>query len=190
MKKSTGKKLKTHGAMHIGMRKVKSLLAIVLGFLIWQFIRLFFPDLEIHPVFVYMYGFLEIRDSSEKTKTFGIERIKATLVAMAVVMPLLLVRILIHSNLDSKWLVTALDLVMLLFGALVTLQIGQKLGCESLSSLAAAIFIGLWMYNSDDNRYLYALLRAFQTVIGVFVAWLLNVVLFPYHGKESAEQKE
>ena len=37
--------------------------------------------------------------------------------------------------------------------------------------------------------YIYAILRAFQTIAGVFVAWLFNVKLFPYPGKDAAPKK-
>ena len=53
----------------VGMRKVKSLLAILIGFIIWQGIRLFFPALEPHPLFIYLYGFLEVRDSSIRRRS-------------------------------------------------------------------------------------------------------------------------
>ncbi len=190
MKDSVGKKQEIHSRLHIGMRKLKSLLALLIGFFIWQAIRLLFPDLEIHPIFIYIYSFLEIRDTSEKTKTFGTQRIKATFVAIAVGMPMLLLRVLIHSHIESQVLVTALDLVLLLVGSLATLQLGEKTKCESMTGLAAVIYIILLISQANDNRYLYAVLRVLQTGIGVFVAWLVNVVLFPYHGKESAEEKE
>ena len=35
---------------HVGLRKVKSLIAIFAGFWIWQLVRLAFPDLEVHPI--------------------------------------------------------------------------------------------------------------------------------------------
>lgn len=172
---------------HIGMRKVKSLLAIVIGFFIWQGLRYFFPDLEVHPVFIYIYGFLEIRDSSEKTKTFGMQRIKATLVAIAFGLPMLLLRVLALTYLENTWVVTALDLVMILVGSLLTLQVGQRVGCGSMTGLASVIFIILLIYHANDERYLYAILRASQTVIGVFIAWLLNVLLFPYPSRKKRQ---
>lgn len=175
--------------LHIGMRKVKSLLAILIGFFIWQAIRLFFPDLEIHPIFIYIYGFLEIRDTSEKTKTLGLQRIKATLIAMAVGLPMLLLRIYIHTNVENTALVTVFDLVMILLGSLITLQLGQKFECGSMTGLASVIYIILLISHADDNRYIYAVLRAFQTVIGVFVAWLVNVLLFPYPGRNAKNEE-
>lgn len=179
-----------HSAFHIGMRKGKSLLAICIGFIIWQMIRLIFPDLEVHPVFVYMYALLEIRDTSDKTRTLGLQRIKATLAAMLIGLPLLLVRVHLHTNLADPTLVMVLDLAIILVGVLLTLQLGQKFGCGNLTGLAAAIFIILLIYHADDNRYWYAVLRAFQTVIGVFVAWLVNVVLLPYPGRKKKSTEE
>ncbi len=180
----------SNNPLHIGMRKMKSLLAILIGFVIWQIIRLFFPDLEIHPLFIYIYGFLEVRDTSEKTKTLGMQRIKATAVAIAVGLPMLPLRIFAHSALDNISVATVLDLVMILVGALVTLQLAERFRCGAMTGLAAVIYIILLLYHADDTRYLYAVLRASQTVIGVFVAWLVNVLLFPYPGKKSPEKKE
>ena len=172
-------------SLHIGMRKVKSLLAIIIGFLIWQALRLFFPDLEVHPLFIYLYGFLEIRDTSEKTKTLGMQRIKATAVAMAIGLPILSLRIWIHASLDNGSLITLLDLALILAGALVALLLAERIHCGAMTGLAAVIYIILLLYHADDTRYLYSVLRALQTVIGVLVAWLVNVVLFPYPRKKE-----
>lgn len=111
---------------HIGKRKMKSVLAVFIGFCVWQLIRLFVPGLEVHPIYIYIYGIIEMRDSSEKTVNFGKLRIKATFTALCVGLPFLLLSV-----------------------------------------------------------YLQSFLRSVQTIIGVFVAWLINVKLFPYSGTES-----
>ena len=176
-------------SLGVGMRKIKSLLAILIGFFVWQLIRLFFPELEIHPEFIYIYGLLEIRDTSEKTKILGMQRIKATAIAIAIGLPLVFLRIHTHFVLDHLWIVTVLDLAMILLGTLLTLQLGQKAGCGALIGLTAMMFIIFFISHANEQRYMHAVLRASQTVIGVSVAWLLNVVLFPYHGKQI-ENKE
>ena len=69
---------------HVGMRKVKRVF--------WLFLRLlplaadspFVPGLEVHPIFIYIYGMMEIRETSEKTKENGKMRILATLTAVGV----------------------------------------------------------------------------------------------------------
>lgn len=70
-----GKDTHHHMHPHVGMRKVKSILAIFCGFCLWQLIRLFVPGLEVHPIFIYIYGMMEIRETSEKTKENGKMRI-------------------------------------------------------------------------------------------------------------------
>ena len=77
---------------HVGMRKVKSILALLAAFLIWQPFRLLYPDLEVHPIFIYIYALLEIRDNSAKTVNFGKVRIKATILALALGLPALALR--------------------------------------------------------------------------------------------------
>ena len=39
--------------------------------------------------------------------------------------------------------------------------------------------------NSALNIYLYAILRVWQTLLGVFSAWLVNTLLLPYPGKKA-----
>ena len=57
-----------HALPGIGMRKIKSLLAVSLSFVIWQVVRIWLPQLEVHPLFGYVYSIIEMRDSAEKTK--------------------------------------------------------------------------------------------------------------------------
>ena len=50
-------------------------------------------------------------------------------------------------------------------------------------------FIILMVAHSDGEPIAYSILRSAQTVIGIFIAWLINVKLFPYPGKKKkAEQ--
>lgn len=174
---------------HIGMRKIKSVIAIFVAFWVWQAVRLIFPDLEVHPIFMYMYGVIEIRDSSEKTVDFGKLRIKATFTALGTGLPLLAVAACIKPYLSEGWMHTAVDLAMILAGVLLTLLVAEKVGCRNFCGLAAAIFIVLLVSHSNDDPYIYAILRAFQTIMGVFIAWLINVELWPYPKREKEPPK-
>ena len=55
-----------------------------------------------------------------------------------------------------------------------------------------AIFLGfcLWqvllLSHYESAQYLYSIMRAFQTIIGVVVAWFVNVVLLPYPPKPGS----
>lgn len=168
---------------HIGLRKVKSLLAIFVGFWLWQLVRVFFPGLEVHPIFIYIYGVIEIRATSEKTVEFGALRIRATFTAMAVALPLIALLIFLQGLIEPQWGRVGVELALLLLGTLLTLIVAEKMGCKTFCGLAAAIFIILMISHADDERYIYSVLRAFQTIAGVFIAWLINVKLLPYPGK-------
>ena len=170
---------------HIGLRKLKSLLAVFLGFWIWQLVRVFLPGLEVHPIFIYIYGLIEIRDTSEKTVDFGVRRIKSTFVAIAVGLPILALSEFLKNQWSGEIIHTTIEMALLLLGVLLTLLLAEKVGCKTFCGLAAAIFIILMVSHDDDERYIYALFRSFQTVAGVFIAWLVNVKWFPYHGKEE-----
>lgn len=171
---------------HVGLRKLKSLLAIFIGFWLWQAIRLIFPELEVHPIYIYIYGMIEIRDSSAKTTDFGKARIKATFTAIGTGLLFLALSEYLQSLVYAQWAVVGIELCLLLLGVLVTLIVAEKVGCKAFCGLAAAIFIIFIVSHQNDERYIYSVLRAFQTVLGVFVAWLVNVKWFPYPGKPAA----
>lgn len=170
---------------HVGFRKIKSVLAIFIGFWFWQLMRLFFPALEVHPIFIYIYGMIEIRDSSEKTIDLGKARIKSTFTALGVGIPCMMLLEALKGIVPQGWMHVGLELIILIGGVLLTLEIAQKVGCKAFCGLAAAIFIVLIVSYTTDEVFLYAILRCVQTIVGVFIAWLLNVKIFPYHGKTA-----
>jgi len=175
---------------HVGLRKLKSLLAIFVGFWVWQLIRLLFPSLEVHPIYIYIYGLLEMRDSSQNTVSMGKNRIKATFTAMGVGLPALLLIQFLTKWIQPQWLDTGIELAILLLGVLLALEIAEKVGCAAYCGLAAAIFIIFIISQKDGEPILYSILRASQTIIGVSIAWLINVKLFPYPGKTESDEPQ
>ena len=174
---------KEHHAHLVGTRKIKSLMAIFVGFWIWQAVRLIFPSLEVHPLYVYVYGLIEMRDSSQKTVDMGRDRIKATFLAIGIGLPFLFLGRWITSLTGPEWLDIAIDFSLLLLGTLLALILAEKANCNAFCGLCAAIFIIFMLTQKDGEPLYYSVFRASQTVIGVFVAWLINVKLFPYPGK-------
>lgn len=172
---------------HIGMRKWKSVFAIFLSFLLWQLIRLVFPELEVHPIYMYIYSFLEIRDSSEKTVEFGGKRIKANLCAILAGMPLMLIMDLFKYYTPEGWIHIAAELLLILIGVLITVTIAQKIGCDNFCGVAAIIYIILIVSHCEKSGYILCLLRASQTLMAVFIAWIINVKLLPYPRKQNDE---
>ena len=175
--------------LHIGMRKIKTLLTILIGFLIWQIPRIFFPGLEVHPLFTYAYGILEIRDTSEHTKTFSVQRLKANAAAFSTALLLMPLQIFLHSHFAGTPL-ALLDLGLILLAVLIALSIVERLHCGSMSGLSAVYCIIILIFYNGSDPYLYALLRASQTLIGVAVAYLVNVVLLPYPTRKMKKEAQ
>lgn len=173
--------------IHIGLRKMKSVLAVFIGFWVWQLIRLVVPGLEVHPIYIYIYGVLEMRETSEKTVNMGAARLKATFVAVGVGLPLLLLRMFLRSLFHAQWVLLTVDLAVILVGTLLALCIAEVVGCKAMCGLAAAIFIILVVVHSENEPIIYSVLRSAQTIIGIFIAWLINVKLFPYPARRSKQ---
>lgn len=171
---------------HVGMRKIKSVLAIFIGFWLWQLVRIFFPSLEVHPIFIYIYGVIEIRATSEKTVELGKSRIRATFTAMGTALPLIALQEYLKSLVQAQWMGIGVELLLILVGVLLTLVVAEKVGCNTFCGLAAAIFLIMMISHTDNERYIYSVLRAFQTIVGVLIAWLINVKIFPYPGKPKS----
>ena len=165
---------------HIGMRKVKSILAIFVGFWVWQGLRLLIPGLEVHPLFIYIYGMIEIRETSDKTMDYGRMRVMVTLIAILIGLPFMLLTDALRPVLAGTWMKTGLEITILLLGTLLVLCVAEWAKCRAYVGLAAAIFIILMLSHFESRVYLYSIMRAFQTIIGVVVAWFINVRLLPY----------
>ena len=166
--------------LHIGRRKLKSLLAVFLGFCFWQLLRLALPELERHPIFIYIYGMIEIRESSEKTTVNGKKRILATLIAIGVGLPFLLLTDLLKKAPQIIWQNGWFEIVILLLGTLAVLCAAERANCRDYCGLSASIAVILMISHFERSVYLYSLMRVVQTVAGVSIAWLVNVKLFPY----------
>lgn len=165
---------------HIGMRKAKSVLAIFVGFCLWQLLRLFIPGLDVHPIFIYIYGMIEIRESSGKTRDYGRMRILATFTAIVLGVPVMLFYDWLKPLLTVPWMRIGVQIAILLLGTLLVLVAAELVKCRVYCGLAASIFMILTISHFEKQMYLYSIMRAFQTIIGVAVAWLINVKLLPY----------
>ena len=168
-----------HHLPHIGMRKVKSILAIFVGFCLWQTLRLFLPELEVHPIFIYIYGMIEIRETSAKTRDYGRMRIMATFTAIAIGLPVMLLTDWAEARVPDHLRIW-LEISVLILGALLVLCAAEWVKCRVYCGLAAAIYMILMISHFESSMYLYSIMRAIQTIIGVSIAWFINVKLLPY----------
>jgi len=175
-----------HFHPHIGMRKVKSILAIFVGFCLWQTLRLFLPELEVHPFFIYIYGMIEIRETSAKTMDYGKMRVMATFTAIAIGLPVMFLTDIVKPYLTEAWMHTWLEIGVLISGALLVLCVAEWVKCRVYCGLAAAIYMILMISHFESSMYLYSIMRAFQTIIGVSIAWFINVKLLSYPPKPGS----
>ncbi len=163
--------------LHIGMRKMKSLIALALAFIIWQLIRIFLPMLEVHPVFAYIYSVIEIRDTAEKTKKFGKLRIKATLVGLVVGLVFITLSVFMASKINEGIWRLLTELLLILLATLISLLVAESTKCENFCGIAAIIAIICMVSHKDEDVYLYAIMRVVQTLIGVFSAVVINLFI-------------
>ena len=163
--------------LHIGMRKAKSLIALVLTFIVWHTIRIFLPMLEVHPVFAYIYSVLEIRDTAEKSKKFGTLRIKATLVGLVVGLAFIAISVFATAKINEGIWHLLTEFLFILLATLFALVIAECTKCENFCGIAALITIICMVSHNEEDIYFYAIMRVVQTLIGVFSAMLVNACI-------------
>lgn len=159
---------------HIGMRKVKSLLAVILAFLMWQLVRIIFPQLDFHPLYGYLYAIIEMRDTPQKTKKNGINRIKATIIGLLIGLLFVSFSINLGEMISTTWQMNLIDLGLILVGVLVALCVAESTDCGTFCGIAAIIVVICMISHADEDRYFYAIMRTFQTFIGVASAFIIN----------------
>ena len=163
--------------IHIGMRKIKSLISLCVAFIIWQLIRVFLPMLEPHPVFAYIYSVIEIRDTAEKTKKFGKLRIKATFIGLFVGLVFITLSLFVTLKINGEMWRIFIELLLILLATLTSLLIAEKTRCENFCGIAAIIAIICMVSHNEEDIYLYAIMRVVQTLIGVFSAMVVNMFI-------------
>jgi len=163
--------------IHIGMRKIKSLLSVTTAFLIWQIVRVFLPLLEAHPVFAYIYAIVEMRESAEKTKNFGKLRIIATLVGLIVGLVFVAISLFLTSKVSGEMLKTTVEFLLVLVATLCSLCVAEMVNCKNFCGIAAIITVICMISHNEENIYLYAIMRVVQTLIGIISAMIINVFI-------------
>ena len=161
--------------LHIGMRKIKSILAVSISFLIWQGIRIFLPMLEAHPIFAYIYSIIEMREIPEKTKNFGKLRIRATIIGLVIGLVFVTLSVYCSSKVTVEIWRIFVEFLFILVATLCSLCIAELFKCKNFCGIAAIITVICMVSHSGEDVYLYAVMRTIQTLIGVFSATIINV---------------
>ncbi len=167
-----------------GLRKIKSLIALVGCFCLWQVIRIPFPELEVHPIYAYFYAILEMRNSIETQKRTSLSRIKANIVGFVVAFcAIALNQYLAQAQVYNGYGVI-IQFVIIILGVLLSLNLAEALNCTTLCAIAATTFI-ICFLNDDTNPYFYATLRFVQTIMSVGIAYTVNALIFKPDNTEN-----
>ena len=113
----------------------------------------------------------------------------AYLIALIIGLPLLFLGDFFKSLTSLPWLRIGIELTVILVGSLLVLVAAELANCKSFCGVAATILIVLVVSHTEGEPMTYALLRSIQTVMGVFIAWLINVKLLPYPGKKTPQEE-
>ena len=160
-----------------GMRKLKSVIALVICFGVWQIVRIPFPELEPHPIYAYFYAILEMRNSIETQKRKSFARIKASLIGFIVAFSAIaLYSWMIKSAILSDY-ATLIQVAIIIVGVLISLNLAELFNCTTLCAIAAITFI-ICFWRIDTNPYFYATLRFVQTLLSLVIAFVINTLIF------------
>ena len=144
--------------IHIGMRKIKSLLAVALSFFVWQAIRFFLPMIEPHPIFAYVYSIVDMRADASQTQSFGRQRIKATLIGLVMGLIFIALSVFVGSKIENENLRIFVEFVFILLAVLSSLCVAEMLGCKNFCGVAAYISVIYMVLHSGDDIFLYAIM--------------------------------
>ena len=164
-------------SFRIGMRKIKSLISLVVAFFIWQLIRFIMPGLEPHPIFAYIYSVMEIRATADETKKFGKLRIKATFIGLLTAIFFITLSVFTVAKIEANMWRLLAEVLVILIATLISLIFAEKAKCESFCGIAAMITIMCLVSHGEEDIYLHAIMRVCQTLIGVFSALIVNILV-------------
>ncbi len=160
-----------------GLRKVKSIIALVICFIMWQPFRLVFPELEVYPKYAFFYAIIEMRNSLATEKRTSLSRIKANIVGFAIAFIAIALRNLLWQVPFIEKYQVIFELLIILIGVFASLNIAEAVKCTTLCAIAAITFI-ICFWHTEYNPYFYAALRFVQTLMGVGIAYAVNRFLF------------
>ncbi len=160
-----------------GLRKLKSIIALTICFILWQGIRLIFPRLEVIPIYAFFYSIIEMRKTIEHSKITAISRIKVTVIGFFVAfLSIGIENSLMNFEFISKY-ISICEFILILIGVLIAINIADAMDCGTLCAFAATTFIICFLH-TEYNPYFYSFLRFIQTLMGVGVALIVNIFIF------------
>lgn len=174
----------------IGMRNMKSAIAVIVCFLLWQMVRLMIPDIDLHPLYAYAAVVLSMRGTTSDSLTYGKIRVKATIVGLIVALACISFNIPVQTYVYYELLKIIIELVLIVLGVVLSLYLASITKCGNFCAIASVVFLVCMIRYNNENRYVYALLRTFETAMGVSISLLINRFVFPYQINKKGGQNE
>ncbi len=163
--------------LHVGMRIVKTVIAVYLSSLGWYI----FDEI---PFFAMIAALLCMQSTANSSFVMGFNRMSGTLVGGILgAISLYIARFLgIH---DIYPLYTLLMCLMLICVIEITLLIRKP----TISAFACIVFLSVTVVNVDVDPLAYSVYRMLETLYGVVIALIVNLVL-PAKKRTEEEKKE
>lgn len=171
----------------IGKRNIKSMLAIILCFFIWQITRFFAPGYltEIHPLYAYVSAILAMRDTVPDSFIYGKIRFKGTLIGLILALICIAISMEVQNHLHITYIKVGVEFLIIVVGVSLTLYTAHILKCNNLCAIAGVVFLVCIIRYSTEQRYNYAIFRAFETILGIGASLFVNRYVFAYKKSES-----
>lgn len=164
--------MKYHPKITIGMRNVKTAIAVFLCLIGSRIIGYSYP------LYACTAAVLSMRDTVEDSIHYGKTRIKATIVGGIMGIVMLWV--------DSELFKGSLTEVLITLGIIATIYVCNLLGWSNSSAIACVVVLIVLIDHSAD-KYVYAVIRTTETIMGIVVAVIVNKTIRPPMSKKSKE---
>lgn len=157
----------------IGMRIIKTALAVLITLLFTDLLfRRVLKIQQFVSVFAVVSAILTIQDSIKSSFSAALERCIGTMIGVAVGMLFLTIDLLLDKNIYAFYTFITVGTVLVIYGCKVVKK-------ASASSLCVVVFIAVLFSRDEASPYLAAGVRILETLLGVVIALLVNVLVFP-----------
>jgi uncharacterized membrane protein YgaE (UPF0421/DUF939 family) len=143
----------------LGMRIIKTSISVILCLLLGHFLK--YPS----PVFACMAAVIVTRENFESSFQQGIARILATIVGCLFALAIM------HFNIENEYV----HILVICAGCILTIYFCVLIKHPDAAALSAIIFLSLTLTHVED-KYLFTLVRFTETVAGIIIALLVNLL--------------
>lgn len=162
---------------HIGWRNIKTSLAVLACLLIGRVMENNFP------LYACTAAVICMKDTIKNSVKHGIIRMKATIIGGIIAIAFLAINEYAPFNIPNE--------VIVPLGIMITIYFCGFLDWKEASALACVVvLVILLMHNQDQDKYLYAINRVIETLMGIIVAVVINTYIVPPEEHDDDDKKE